>query len=980
MPQLGPITQTLEEEIKRDLRQQGLIIWLDKDAHYSAYVDQLIDRHAHNDFFAPVIAFRGSYLQLLFDLETYGNGLDPDRLLIHMPGHSEETIRKTPLLELYLPGKRFRKALPTLVREAATGRLAPDEIETYLTHGLTDLASAETWLTTAIAQRQGHNDPHRSDLENYLSGLSLEWILEGALGLHPEFQQRVNSLELGLELAQYLTRHTGFSDEFRRFYLSDRTGSRTTGSIAEAFTAWLMCVEYVQDLQREPHLPELQPLTQLSAPLRQTCLNLVHHLRDKQPKTYRQLALRVEGHLEKEIDQVEATDLGKIDTFRWEENKILDSALAALDSAHWQTVLNASSPRIDNKSFWLSQDPERAQEWSLIHSAALLGTRLRAAPDPLADSLSLADAIAVYTETAYRVDQAHRQFEQQRAKLFDSALPHFSQLLSAAEALRAEYRAWADRLCDRFCQLCQDQGFLPEPHLQQRHLFDQVVLPLTTTHGGRKPTKVAYFLIDAFRYEMAAELLPQLEGPNQNSGIQAHLKARYAELPTITAVGMNLLAPVSSGGKLTVAGTDKKFAGFKTGEYTVKDPKSRERAMGDRAVGKHGTVMLKLDEVSGLDHTTLDRKCDKAQLIIVHSKEIDDAGEANVGPLAFAELLKQIKSACNRLRAIGIGEFVLTADHGFLLQEETFSSVDQGTKKTPERRYAFSLHPEQGNKKLSVSLGSLGYLDKNGGKEGHLIFLRSTEVFTTGTKGAKFVHGGNSLQERVIPVLTLSTRKQAPLNLLRYRIELEAGESVMNLQRLQVSIKSAAEAQGVLDFTHPQKKISLGLRVRDRADIQVRIKGVTAAEMANQQILLAPNADKPAEIFFDLTGPYDERVQLEAYHPDGIEEVEACLSQAFFPVAGAPIEKTEDSKSKTVAPKPPPVATGWIDNFEDESLQKVFRHIEDHGSLHETELIQMLGSARKARMFSREIDNYQLKIPFTIRSESTASGKRYVKN
>lgn len=980
MPQLGPITQTLEEEIKRDLRQQGLIIWLDKDAHYSDYVDELITRHSHNDFFAPVVAFRGSYLQLLFDLETYGNGLDADRLLIHMPGHTEETIRKTPILELYLPGKRFRKALPTLVREATTGRLAPDDVEAYLTNGLTDLASAEIWLTEAIAQRRGHSDhspntQSHTDLEDYLSGLSLEWILEGSLGLHPEFRQRVNRIELGLELAQYLTRHTGFSAEFRQFYLIDVDGAPTTGSIAEAFTAWLMCVEYVHDLQRSPHLPELQPLARLSEPLRKTCLSLVKHLRDKQPKLYCQLALRVEGHLEKEIDQVEASDLGNIDTFRWEENKILDSALAALDSAHWQTVQDASTPRIDNKSFWLGQDPERAQEWSLIHSAALFGTRLREAPDPLAESLNLTDAIAAYTQTAYRVDQAHRQFEQQRAKFFDSALPHFSQLLSAAEALRAEYRAWADRLCDRFCQLCQDQGFLPVANLQQRSLFDEVVLPLIKTHGGSKSTPVAYFLIDAFRYEMAAELLPQLEGPNKTNGIHVHLNARYAELPTITAVGMNLLAPVHSGGKLTVAGTGNKFGGFKAGEYTVKDPKSRERAMGDRAVGKHGTVLLKLDEVGGCETKALRKKCEKAQLIIIHSKEIDDAGEANVGPLAFAELLKQIKSACNRLRAIGIGEFVLTADHGFLLQEETFTSVDQGTHKTPERRYAFSPNPEQGDKKLSVSLSSLGYQ----GKEGHLIFLRSTEVFTTGTKGAKFVHGGNSLQERVIPVLTLSTRKQAPLNLASYRIEMEARESVMNMQRLRVSLKSAL---GVLDFTtpNPKTKISLGLRVRDRSDIQVRIKDVASAEFVNQQVLLLPNQDEPAEIFFDLTGPYDERVQLEAYHPDGIEEVEACLSQAFFPVAGTPIEKTEDSKSKTVAPKPPPVATGWIDNFEDESLQKVFRHIEDHGSLHETELIQMLGSARKARMFSREIDNYQLKIPFTIRSESTASGKRYVKN
>lgn len=37
-----------------------------------------------------------SYLELMMKLESYGNGLDPDQLLIHMPGHIEASIKKTP--------------------------------------------------------------------------------------------------------------------------------------------------------------------------------------------------------------------------------------------------------------------------------------------------------------------------------------------------------------------------------------------------------------------------------------------------------------------------------------------------------------------------------------------------------------------------------------------------------------------------------------------------------------------------------------------------------------------------------------------------------------------------------------------------------------------------------------------------------------------------------------------------------------------
>jgi hypothetical protein len=101
MSELGIITSILEMEVKKELRQQGIVVWLDKDAYYNEYVDNLCDRYAKGDFFAPVIAFRGSYLEMLFALEPYCNGLDKERLLIHMPGHTEETIRKTPILELY---------------------------------------------------------------------------------------------------------------------------------------------------------------------------------------------------------------------------------------------------------------------------------------------------------------------------------------------------------------------------------------------------------------------------------------------------------------------------------------------------------------------------------------------------------------------------------------------------------------------------------------------------------------------------------------------------------------------------------------------------------------------------------------------------------------------------------------------------------------------------------------------------------------
>jgi hypothetical protein len=57
----------------------------------------------------------------------------------------------------------------------------------------------------------------------------------------------------------------------------------------------------------------------------------------------------------------------------------------------------------------------------------------------------------------------------------------------------------------------------------------------------------------------------------------------------------------------------------------------------------------------------------------------------------------------------------------------------------------------------------------------------------------------------------------------------------------------------------------------------------------------------------------------------------------------------------------------------------VFLHLQQHGSLTEEELSQMLGNPRQARRFSRDFEQYVEKVPFSVRIETTSSGKRYVK-
>ena len=150
MTDLGPVSQVLEREVAGELRRQGIVVWLDNADTYRGFVDGLVARSRGGAFPHPVVGFRGSFLELIFELEPYGSGLDRQPLLIHMPGFTEESIRATPVLELYEPGVRFRKGLDTLIREAAVGRVAPAEVDAFLAKGPT-LEAADAWLTAAAS-------------------------------------------------------------------------------------------------------------------------------------------------------------------------------------------------------------------------------------------------------------------------------------------------------------------------------------------------------------------------------------------------------------------------------------------------------------------------------------------------------------------------------------------------------------------------------------------------------------------------------------------------------------------------------------------------------------------------------------------------------------------------------------------------------------------------------------------------------------
>ena len=450
--------------------------------------------------------------------------------------------------------------------------------------------------------------------------------------------------------------------------------------------------------------------------------------------------------------------------------------------------------------------------------------------------------------------------------------------------------------------------------------------------GPPKRSKVAYFLVDALCHEMAKEFFSDLQKSCPKLSSVTPPKARSAELPSLAPKKTTEVPARTSNWPLLASEKDfqrlKKDLNSSKGEASSIRPFEKQ-GTDNVSSSRHRVEFLTLKEVCAQTTDHLEQRCSEADLIVVDGKEIGievvpelgikerelnqsqenrDAGEKKVSLVAFGHWIEEVQLAWDRLRNLGVQEF----------------------------------------------------------------------VFITGNAGQTVV------STEVSAVQEPSNLQESSAFKVKYHLEAEAKPEMLGYSRLQIRVKAIAESPGGPTNSGP-KLIHLALRVPDRPDILVTLKDAPGAVMNNlnkHQLAIVLNQDW-IEVLFDLTGPQDEQVQVEVYEPEAEEEIVPASLEASFRVVGTLPDEIPDEADAVPASTPSPIPTNhssaWQDSFEDENIRAVFIHLQRHGSVTENELTQFLGGARKARSFSLAFEEYLKKVPFSVRIETTASGKRYVK-
>ncbi|MFP5288804.1 MAG: PglZ domain-containing protein, partial [Thermoanaerobaculia bacterium] len=257
-----------------------------------------------------------------------------------------------------------------------------------------------------------------------------------------------------------------------------------------------------------------------------------------------------------------------------------------------------------------------------------------------------------------------------------------------------------------------------------------------------RPAPVAYFVVDAMRFEMGLELAERLP-----ETAEVTVRPALAALATITPIGMAALLPGTSA-SFSVADRNGKL-GARIDDAFLPDLGSRKKLLAARVPG---AVDLALDELLSLPASKLKKRIEGAPLIVVRSQEIDQAGETGFTFQARQVMDTVIDNLARAIKKLGIEHSVVTADHGHLFfptdREESMKIDPPGGKQAAlHRRCWIGRGGSTPSGCLRVPAAVLGYdtdLD--------FVFPAGTGVFRAGGDLA-YHHGGPSLQELVIPVV-----------------------------------------------------------------------------------------------------------------------------------------------------------------------------------------------------------------------------------
>ena len=663
-----------------------------------------------------VARHEGSFFALRNAVEPIADLDKPEPLIIYLPGIDRDR-QTSVLMELEKGGTAYEPQLKRLALNVLRKRFTDGQIDEMLRPASIGYDDIVSFL------HQGEEGKSASVLRTIFSCAQSEALITRWLA---DEDKDATIVEKGavVELLKLVETRLGLP-------VPENT---TVTETRDKLLRYVLVSEFRSDLECEPPQSVAMVPDPPSKEYVERIRAVAGSLRRGHADSYVALANKVEADLVLAEGKIEAGHLGNIDTFRFEERALLAYAGELICARDYKKALDIVAAR--SRSFWVDRDVGRQAQWEACRLMVELGREIeKVRPTLRKANGNPAKWVHAYAaeDGWFRVDLLQRRLETWVAKMDEE--PETERSLAI---VRREHEELLKKMADGFAKLLGEAAWTIPGALHQTRIHPDIV----QTMGGR----VAYFLVDAMRFEMGVELARQLESTKDLTILPA-----IAALPTITPVGMAALLPGASASFSVVEQKGKLAASIEGA--TMSGLAERLKFLKAKVPD---AMDIPLGKLLGTSPSQLSKSIGDASLVVVRSQEIDALGESVDELTARAAMEGVIGNAARAIRKLasaGIEHFVVTADHGhqFSIRKHGDMKTDNPGGNTVDihRRCWIGHGGTTPPGSVRVSGAELGY-DTNL----DFVFPTGLGVFKAGG-GLSFHHGSVSLQEVVIPVVSL---------------------------------------------------------------------------------------------------------------------------------------------------------------------------------------------------------------------------------
>jgi uncharacterized protein (TIGR02687 family) len=360
--------------------------------------------------------------------------------------------------------------------------------------------------------------------------------------------------------------------------------------------------------------------------------------------------------------------------------------------------------------------------------------------------------------------------------------------------------------------------------------------------------KIFVIISDALRYEIGSELMSQIR---QEDRYEAELGACLGVLPSYTQLGMAALLPHKQISITPDASVEVDGISSKGSEYRRKILNLHTK---DRA------LLLKASDVLSKNADESKKLYRDYDVIYVYQNRIDALGDDLTTESQVFEAVEsaivEIIEILRKLTSGNANNIVITADHGFLYQHRALADSDflsdsdvSGNVLYRHRRFILGTGLKSNSALMHFSSKQLGL---HGNIE-VMLPLANQRMKRQGS-GSRYVHGGASLQEIVVPIIRVNKKRVSDVEFVEVDILstsgriISTGQLVVKLyQRYPINDKLQPVTLRVGIYSQSGELISEEKTInfdyssdnpRDR-EFQCSLVLSTKAEQANnQQIVL----------------------------------------------------------------------------------------------------------------------------------------------